>query len=100
MKNCAVKKLAKILTDIFMTAILVFLANREKRHGCYASCRFGSRAFCVFRLASFFEHRVFQIHFQGQIRCAQNRACGDKCGFVRGDAFDGGEFCDDFRACI
>lgn len=50
MKKGGVKKLAKILTDIFMTAILAYLANRQNGTGLLLHAVLGIALFVLFVL--------------------------------------------------
>ncbi|MBD5440780.1 MAG: DUF4405 domain-containing protein [Treponema sp.] len=66
MKNCAAKKLAKILTDIFMTAILVFLANRQNGTGVMLHAVLGVALFALFALHHFLNAAYFKSIFKGK----------------------------------
>ena len=66
MKNCAAKKFAKILTDIFMTAILVFLANRQNGTGVTLHAVLGVALFALFALHHFLNTAYFKSIFKGK----------------------------------
>ena len=66
MKNCAAKRLAKILTDIFMTAILIFLANRQNGTGVALHAVLGIALFALFALHHFLNAAYFKSIFKGK----------------------------------
>lgn len=66
MKNCAAKKLAKILTDFFMAAILVFLANRQNGTEVTLHAVLGIALFALFVLHHFLNAAYFKSIFKGK----------------------------------
>lgn len=66
MKNCAAKKLARILTDIFMTAILLFLANRQNGTGVALHAVLGIALFALFALHHFLNAAYFKSILKGK----------------------------------
>ncbi|MCM1321715.1 MAG: DUF4405 domain-containing protein [Bacteroides sp.] len=65
MKKGAAKKLAKMLTDIVMTAILAFLANRQNGTGLLLHAVLGIVLFVLFALHHFLNASYFKSLFKG-----------------------------------
>jgi len=65
MKKGGVKKLAKILTDIFMTAILAYLANRQNGTGLLLHAVLGIALFVLFVLHHLLNASYIKSLFKG-----------------------------------
>lgn len=65
MTKGAAKKIAKILTDVFMTAILTFLANRQNGPGLLLHAVLGIALFVLFALHHVLNATYFKAFFRG-----------------------------------